>query len=92
MELPDEVSAAELTAISPEACGRKVSERNPADGTQFVTQLAQFTTLEQDTQSRSDLDQILTGIKNLEASAMSAANPAASNNSTTPSTSAPGGN
>ena len=32
---------------------------NPADGTQFVTQLAQFTTLEQTTQSRSDLDQIL---------------------------------
>ena len=31
----------------------------PADGTQFVTQLAQFTTLEQDTQSRSDLDAIL---------------------------------
>jgi flagellar basal-body rod modification protein FlgD len=32
---------------------------NPADGTQLVTQLAQFTTLEQTTQSRSDLDQIL---------------------------------
>ena len=32
---------------------------NPADGTQFVTQLAQFTTLEQTTQSRADLDQIL---------------------------------
>src|ERR1044071_466635 len=32
---------------------------NPADGTQFVTQLAQFATLEQATQSRSDLDQIL---------------------------------
>ena len=33
--------------------------QNPADGTQFVTQLAQFTTLEQTTQSRSDLDAIL---------------------------------
>jgi flagellar basal-body rod modification protein FlgD len=33
---------------------------NPADGTTFVTQLAQFTTLEQETQSRTDLDQILT--------------------------------
>lgn len=32
---------------------------NPADGTQFVTQLAQFTTLEQTTQSRINLDQIL---------------------------------
>ena len=32
---------------------------HPADGTQFVTQLAQFTTLEQTTQSRSDLDAIL---------------------------------
>jgi len=32
---------------------------SPADGTQFVTQLAQFTTLEQTTQSRSDLDQML---------------------------------
>jgi flagellar basal-body rod modification protein FlgD len=29
---------------------------NPADGTQFVTQLAQFTTLEQSTQMTSDLD------------------------------------
>ncbi len=32
---------------------------NPADGTQFVTQLAQFTTLEQETQTRADLDAIL---------------------------------
>ena len=32
---------------------------NPADGTQFVTQLAQFTTLEQETQTRTDLDAIL---------------------------------
>ena len=40
---------------------------NPADGTQFVTQLAQFTTLEQDTQSRTDLDKILTGINSLTA-------------------------
>jgi flagellar hook assembly protein FlgD len=33
--------------------------QNPADGTAFVTQLAQFTTLEQDTQSTTDLNQIL---------------------------------
>jgi len=38
---------------------------NPADGTQFVTQLAQFTTLEQETQTRTDLDAIL---KTLQAS------------------------
>ncbi len=31
---------------------------NPADGTQFVTQLAQFSTLEQSTQMRQDLDAI----------------------------------
>jgi flagellar basal-body rod modification protein FlgD len=33
---------------------------SPADGTQFVTQLAQFSTLEQDTESRADLDSINT--------------------------------
>lgn len=31
---------------------------SPADGTQFVTQLAQFSTLEQTTQGTSDLDAI----------------------------------
>jgi flagellar basal-body rod modification protein FlgD len=31
---------------------------NPADSTQFVTQLAQFTTLEQSTGMRADLDAI----------------------------------
>ena len=31
---------------------------NPADGLQFVTQLAQFTTLEQSSQMRSDLSAI----------------------------------
>ncbi len=31
---------------------------NPADGLQFVTQLAQFTTLEQSTQMRSDISTI----------------------------------
>lgn len=31
---------------------------SPADGTQFVTQLAQFSTLEQNTQMRQDLDAI----------------------------------
>jgi flagellar basal-body rod modification protein FlgD len=32
---------------------------NPADGTQFVTQLAQFTTLQEQTKGTSDLDSIL---------------------------------
>jgi flagellar basal-body rod modification protein FlgD len=40
---------------------------NPADGTQFVTQLAQFTTLEQTTQSRNDLDQILKAMQTASA-------------------------
>src|SRR5580658_9446672 len=31
---------------------------NPADGTQFVTQLAQFTTLQETTEGTSDLDSI----------------------------------
>ncbi len=38
---------------------RHQDPENPADGTQFITQLAQFTTLEQTTQSRINLDQIL---------------------------------
>src|ERR1700690_125607 len=38
---------------------------NPADGTEFVTQLAQFTTLQEDTKSASDLDQIVTGVNAL---------------------------
>ncbi len=33
--------------------------QNPADGTQFVTQLAQFTTLQENTQSAQDLNAIL---------------------------------
>ena len=49
---------------------------NPADGTQFVTQLAQFTTLEQTTQSRSDLDQILKAMQTA-AAATSTSSPAA---------------
>jgi flagellar basal-body rod modification protein FlgD len=40
---------------------------NPADGTQFVTQLAQFTTLEQSTEMRDDLDSINTVLQNLAA-------------------------
>jgi flagellar basal-body rod modification protein FlgD len=54
--------------------------QNPADGTQFVTQLAQFTTLEQTTQSRSDLDAIL---KVMQTPLPPAAAPAASPSSIT---------
>jgi flagellar basal-body rod modification protein FlgD len=41
--------------------------QNPADGTAFVTQLAQFSTLEQDTQSANDLNQILNSVQTLTA-------------------------
>jgi flagellar basal-body rod modification protein FlgD len=37
---------------------RNQDPANPADGLQFVTQLAQFTSLEQNMQMRSDLDAI----------------------------------
>jgi flagellar basal-body rod modification protein FlgD len=36
---------------------------SPADGLQFVSELAQFSNLEQSTQSRSDLDAILAQLK-----------------------------
>ena len=56
--------------------------QNPADGTAFVTQLAQFSTLEQDTQSANDLNQILKSVQTLTAAfpttpAAAAASPAA---------------
>jgi|HubBroStandDraft_5_1064220.scaffolds.fasta_scaffold91052_2 flagellar basal-body rod modification protein FlgD len=38
---------------------------SPATGTEFVTQLAQFSTLEQDTQSRADLDSIKTDFQSV---------------------------
>ncbi len=38
---------------------------NPADGTQFVTQLAQFTDLEQSTEMRTDLDSINSFVQSL---------------------------
>src|SRR5229473_4131393 len=44
--------------------------QNPSDGAQFVTQLAQFTTLEQTTQSRSDLDQMLKFMQTAAAAAV----------------------
>jgi len=38
--------------------------QNPADGTQFVTQLAQFSGLEQQLGMKADLDQILAQLQN----------------------------
>ena len=55
--------------------------QNPADGTQFVTQLAQFTTLEQETQSRTDLDSIVKTLKN-----STVLNPPAASSTANPST------
>ena len=37
----------------------------PADGTAFVTELAQFTTLSEDTESASDLDTIVAALPSL---------------------------
>lgn len=37
----------------------------PADGTQFVTELAQFTTLSEDTESATDLDTIVADLPSL---------------------------
>ncbi len=57
---------------------------NPVDGTTFVTQLAQFTTLQEETQSASDLGQILTGVNSLVAALPATPNAAAAS---TPGTS-----
>src|SRR6266852_3833971 len=43
--------------------------QNPFDGAQIVTQLAHYTTLEETTQSRSDLDQMLKFMQNAAAAA-----------------------
>jgi flagellar basal-body rod modification protein FlgD len=40
---------------------------SPADGLQFVTQLAQFTSLEQSSQMRDDLDAIRASLQSLSA-------------------------
>ncbi|MGA2599400.1 MAG: flagellar hook capping FlgD N-terminal domain-containing protein [Bryobacteraceae bacterium] len=41
---------------------------NPMDGTQFVTQLAQFSQLEQSLQSREDLDTLVTDFSGMSSS------------------------
>jgi len=43
--------------------------QSPADGAQFVTQLAQFTTLQEQTKGTSDLDQIVAALPALSSAA-----------------------
>jgi flagellar basal-body rod modification protein FlgD len=45
----------------------------PTDGTAFVTELAQFTTLSEDTESATDLDTIVAALPSLEPAASVAA-------------------
>lgn len=59
----------------------------PTDGTAFVTELAQFTTLSEDTESATDLDTIVSALPSLEPAAAAttpaataATNPTTSNN------------
>jgi flagellar basal-body rod modification protein FlgD len=59
----------------------------PADGTQFVTELAQFTTLSEDTESASDLDTIVATLPSFEPAA-AATTTAATNTPNTSGTSA----
>jgi flagellar basal-body rod modification protein FlgD len=54
--------------------------QNPADSTQFVTQLAQFTSLREQVQSRTDLDAILKAVQ-ASATAQAAAAASASSSS-----------
>jgi flagellar basal-body rod modification protein FlgD len=64
----------------------------PTDGTAFVTELAQFTTLSEDTESATDLDTIVAALPSLEpaasvAAASGSSGAATASNNTTPSTS-----
>ena len=60
---------------------------SPADGTQFVTQLAQFADLEQVTQSRTDLDSIKQQLSSQGSAEQNSATSATSgSSSTSPST------
>jgi flagellar basal-body rod modification protein FlgD len=66
---------------------------DPTDGTAFVTELAQFTTLSEDTESATDLDTIVAALPSLEPAASVAAaasgTPAASNGTTSAPTNNP---
>jgi flagellar basal-body rod modification protein FlgD len=57
----------------------------PTDGTAFVTELAQFTTLSEDTESATDLDTIVAALPSLEPAA-AATTAAAANNTTSTNT------
>jgi flagellar basal-body rod modification protein FlgD len=59
----------------------------PADGTQFVTQLAQFSDLEQQIGSHQDLDAIKLALTTPAATPATTAAPTTSANSTTPANS-----
>ncbi len=59
---------------------------NPADGTQFVTQLAQFSTLEQSTEMRNDLDSINAIAQSLTAPPASSTGTAGTTQGTTQAT------
>lgn len=48
---------------------------NPSDSTQFVTQLAQFSQLEQSTAMRQDLDQISTDLTPITSSSSAGSSP-----------------
>jgi flagellar basal-body rod modification protein FlgD len=62
----------------------------PTDGTAFVTELAQFTTLSEDTESATDLDTIVAALPSLEpAAAATTAAAAAANNTTRTNTANP---
>jgi len=55
----------------------------PTDGTEFVTELAQFTTLSEDTESATDLDTIVAALPSLEPAAPATTPAAAAANDTT---------
>jgi flagellar basal-body rod modification protein FlgD len=55
---------------------------SPADGTTFVTQLAQFSTLEQTSQGTSDLDAIRLALNSQAASLSASSQPAGQNANT----------
>lgn len=56
----------------------------PTDGTQFVTELAQFTTLQEDTQSATDLNTLVTDFASLGAGSGTGATGATNAAQTTP--------
>jgi flagellar basal-body rod modification protein FlgD len=62
---------------------------NPSDGTQFVTQLAQFTTLQEQTEGTTDLDSIL-GIMQASSTTTPTTSQTNTNSNTSPTSSTAG--